>query len=494
MKISSQILKSEKYIYIALIVIAFFMVLTSTYCPFNFRRMHVDSSVYISIAQGITKGFLPYKDFVDNKGPLTYLISVPGLLFGGFTGIWITEIIFMFFSVLFAWKTALIFGNKFTSLLGTIFSFVILLAFFSVNAGTEEYSLPFLMISLYIFSKYYFTGKQHIGIFELIFLGACFSCAIMIKLNMFPLWAGFCLVIFIENIIKRHFLQLVKYILGFCTGIIIIFIPFFLYLKINGIIFDFWNLVVLGGADRGFGSESIKDMAKNFYAVISRNYSFLPLFFGLYLVIKNFRQQHFSYWVGFTFSYVLMLLFLSLSSGGSHYNISLIPYFVITLTVIMEKLDFKFLKKNKKNVLVVFLCLAFSEGLVKYLFDLSKIFHDDSGTMLIKAGKIIDDNTKQGDTIINLGFNGYIYPFTQRDIASRYLYQGSGLNYISGAQEAFISDILTKKPAIITVFTAEDGGYGQYMENWHKPIFEMMEKEYRLLSGEYGFNIFIRDN
>jgi len=139
----------------------------------------------------------------------------------------------------------------------------------------------------------------------------------------------------------------------------------------------------------------------------------------------------------------------------------------------------------------LFLCLVFSEGFVKYLYDLSKIVFDKSGSQLVKAGKIIDENTKPVDKIISLGFNGYIYPFTQRDIASKYCYQGSGLSYIPGAREEFISDITSNKPAVIMLFTAEDG-IGQIMNEWHAPIFKMIDSEYRLLSDENGFKIFIR--
>jgi hypothetical protein len=500
MKINKQLLKQyvlENKIYIFLFLLAFIIVSSaSTYNPFNFRRMHVDSSVYITIAQGITKGQLPYKDLVDNKGPIEYLISAPGLALGGFTGIWITQIVFMFISVLFAWKTALFFGDKYKAIHGTIFSFVVLLAFYIVSAGTEEYSLPFLMISLYIFTKYYLNANKDINLVELIILGICFSCATLIRLNMFPLWAGFCLIIFFECIIKRQFVQLLKYVCGFCIGIAIILVPVFLYLTINDIFNDFWNLVILGGASRGFDSNGIKEIAKNFYVVINRNYSFFPLFFGLYLTINEYKKSYFFYYLGYTLSYALMIAFLSFSSGGSHYNMVLIPYFVVAFTVSISVIDFRILnEKTKKIMLIVFLCLIFSEGLVNSLYDLSKFFHDKSGSMLKNAGKLIDDNTKPDDTIISLGFNGYIYPFTQRNIASKYLYQGSGLSHIPGAREEFISDILTKKPAIIAVFTAEavDGGT-HIMPDWHKPIFDMIDTEYRLLSDENGFDIYIRND
>jgi len=483
---------SNTALYFILFLIAFTVVFSSTYNPVNFRRMHVDSSVYVTVAQGITRGYLPYRDFVDNKGPLTYLISAPGLYLGGFTGVWITEIILMFVSVLFAHKTALIFGDRFKALMGTVFSFVILLVFFTVNAGTEEYSLPFLTISFYIFSKYFFSEKREAGFVELIVLGACFASAVMIRLNMFPLWAGFCMAIMAESVKNRRFAQLGKYITGFCLGTVVVFIPVFLYLYQKGIMGAFLGQVIIGGASKGFGSEGIKDIAKNYYTVIGRNFSFFPLFFGLFRMTTNFKQGKFVFYCGYTLSYFLAVLFLSFSSGDNHYNMILIPFFIPALIFLFDIMDSAFHGTRKKAVVIVlFTCIIFSEGLVKYLYDLTKIINDSSGTRLIRAGKLIDDNTKAGDKIISLGFNGYIYPFTQRDAASKYIYQGSGLDYIIGAREEFISDILTEKPAVIALFTAEDEA-GQIMRDWHAPILELMEKEYRLLSDENGFRLFIR--
>jgi hypothetical protein len=388
----------------------------------------------------------------------------------------------------------LFFGNHFKAILGTIFSFVILLAFFTVYAGTEEYSLPFLMISLYIFTKHFFTANKDTSFPELLILGICFACAVLIKQNNFPLWAGFCLVIFTESLIKRRFMLLGKYIVGFCLGILIIFIPVFLYLKFNGILDAFFDQVILGGAAKGFSGDGIKEFVKNFYIIISRNFSALPLCIGLFLCLTKFKQTDFSFYLGYTLSYLLMIFFLSFTSGDSHYNMVLMPFYVPALVFLINILHSAFSNiKFNNTVLVLFLCVIFSEGLVKYLYDISKILHDNSGSQLVNAGKMIDENTVDGDKIISLGFNGYIYPFTQRDPASKYFFQGSGQNLIPGSRDEFLSDVLTNKPAIIALFIAEDG-IGQIMNNWHAPIFEMIERDYRILSDKNGYILYIRND
>jgi hypothetical protein len=454
--------------------------------------MHVDSSTYITISQGITRGQLPYRDFVDNKGPLQYLLSAPGLLLGRFTGVWITELILMCVSVLFAYKTALFFAGKFMALVATACSFVVGLAFFSACAGTEEYSLPFLMISFYIFTKRYFGTQKADRFIELIVLGFCFSSAVLIRLNMFPLWAGFCAVIFVESIIHRRFLLLGKYMLGFCIGTMIVLIPVYFYLKLNGILSDFINQVIVGGASKGFSGANIKQVAKNFYSTIDRYLCFIPLVTGAFWLITKYKEKSFLFYVGYVFSYILMMIFLSVALGDGHYNMVLVPFFVPALAFIIGIVHQELPKNKYKNIMLIFfLCIAFSEGIVKYLDDTVEIFTNNSGRELVKAGKIIDENTQPDDKIISLGFNSYIYPFTERRSASKYIYQGSGIDHIPGTREEFLSDIMRNKPAIIAIFGAEEGRYN-YLPDWYAPIYTMMEQEYTLFSDANGYYLFMR--
>ncbi|GMO51375.1 MAG: hypothetical protein Pg6C_16090 [Treponemataceae bacterium] len=42
----------------------------------------------------------------------------------------------------------------------TVAVFLLAYAFFIVNAGVEEYALPFIMVSLYLFSKYFFHRNE----------------------------------------------------------------------------------------------------------------------------------------------------------------------------------------------------------------------------------------------------------------------------------------------------------------------------------------------
>jgi hypothetical protein len=457
--------------------------------------MHSDSSVYITIARGITRGLLPYRDFVDNKGPLAYFLSVPGLLAGGFTGVWLTELALLCVSVFFAYKTARFFAGRGIALAGTACSFAAFLAFFTVCAGTEEYSLPFLMIALYLFTRYFFAGRQDASLPELAALGATFVCAVLIRLNMFPLWAGFCAVILIDTAFKRRFVLLGKSVAGFCAGIAVVGLPMFLYLRGNGLLEPFVEQVVRGGAARGFGGLGIKDTAKNFYIVLSRCYSFAPLFWGVFSLLTKRGRERRTFYAAFTLSYVLALLFMSFSSGDSHYNAALIPFFVPAVTEIAGALYSALgglTRWKRLTAFVLCLCLVFSEGIAKFTDDFTEMFVNDSGGRMKRAGAMIDANTEPGDTVFSLG-NAYIYPFTERDAASKYIYQGSGLDLMPWALEEFLSDIAAAKPAVIAIFV-EDDGRSDYLPAWNDPVYAMIDADYRLLSDENGFYLFIRND
>jgi hypothetical protein len=416
----------------------------------------------------------------------------------GFTGVWFTELLLMCISVFFAYKTALFFAEKYFALIGTACAFALMYAFFTVNAGTEEYSLPFLIVSLYLFTKYYFSPERKIAFFELVVLGFCFACAVLIRLNMFPLWAGFCAVIFVEAIIQKRFAPLAKYAASFIAGILIAFVPVFLYLKLNGIFDEFLRQAIFGGAAKGFSGFSIKETAKAFFVILNRNFSFVPLFYGVFRVVTGFmaedgKKENAVYYFAYTFSYFLMVLFLAVSPGDSHYNMVLIPYYVPAVSFFTERIYREFINiKHRKLCFALFACVVCSESVIKYIDDALGTFKDDSGKQLIRAGKMIDENTTPDDTIISLGINGYIYPFTKRNAASKYFFQGSGNDLIPGSREDFLQDILSKKPAIIAIFTAEDNGRYDYLPGWYAPVFDLIDREYRLLSDENGYALFIK--
>ena len=55
----------------------------------------MDESVFIYIARMMRRGYVPYRDMFDHKGPYLFFFELIGDLCGD-TGIWILELIFAF--------------------------------------------------------------------------------------------------------------------------------------------------------------------------------------------------------------------------------------------------------------------------------------------------------------------------------------------------------------------------------------------------------------
>jgi len=481
--------KTEILIYTGLFFLAFYICLASCLNPFGLKDIDSDTSVYLTIAQGITRGQVPFRDFYDNKGPLLYLISAPGFALGRFTGVWITELIFMCISVFFAYKTALFFGSRAFAFTSVALSFIVFQSFFYEVAGTEEYSLPFMMISLYIFTKYYFT-KKNISSLEIIILGFCFASSVLIRINMFSLWLGFCLVIFIETIIKRDFSELLKYILLFCTGILIITIPIILYLKSNNALTDYIQQNFIIGRSRGLTGFNLKDFVKSFFTIINKNLCFTPLLAGFIWIIKDFADKKRWYNIGYSLAFVLTVVFHAvIRTNFGHYNMVLTPFLVPAFTFFSKEIYKYFLDvKNNKLCFSLFLCILFSAPLLTGLYHLNSSFSAQTRTNLILTGKTIDEQTTEGDKIISLGFPSRVYLFTQRDTASKYIYQTSGVNYEPNARNEFLIDLQKNKPAIIVVEN-KNGRY-DHLPEWYAPIYEMIKNEYQMITNENGYFLF----
>ena len=479
--------KIDLLILIGLFCLAFFICLSSSLNPFGFNKISADASVYLTIARGITEGQVPYRDFFDNKGPLLYLISAPGMLLGGFTGVWIIQLVFMSVSVFFAYKIALFFAGKFSAFFSVVFSFLVFRTFFSEAAGPAEYSMPFVLISLYIFTKYYFTKTEPL-IIELLILGFCFATTILLRINLVSLWFVFCLVIAVEKVIKRKFLLLSKYLLFFVLGIFIVFIPTMLYLYVNNAVADFLSQYVSSGSSRAFHGFSIRETVESFFILIARNYSFVPFIVGAFWIIKNFKSQELFFYAGFFLAYVFSVLFHAvIRTNFIHYNMAFVPFIIPSLAFFIQNIFSCFSSlKHRKAALVVFLCVVFSREIIAAVHRTSVMVTNQTRNEILLLGRIIDENTTEDDKIISLGRNRYIYLHTNRRPASRFIYQLSGAQFYPRTIPEFLSD-MERRPAIIVANKREFSNLPQ----WFSPILDMIENEYRLLFESENFFLFI---
>ena len=142
---------------ILLMAYGIFILFRSPLSPGATTVQGCDSAVFQYMAQGMNRGLVPYKDLFDHKGMLVYLIDWIGInLFNGSIGVWIMEIIFMFINFAVIWKIVKLFSdNKMVAFFTIIITFLPFIEYYGGGNRVEEWSIPFILISLYKFIKYF---------------------------------------------------------------------------------------------------------------------------------------------------------------------------------------------------------------------------------------------------------------------------------------------------------------------------------------------------
>lgn len=188
----------------------------------------IDSSVFKYIARVILDGGMPYRDSFDHKGPLIYLINVVGVYIAEWRGIWAVEVVFLLSTFFFMLKIAELQCDTGESLLIVLFTSSALFKYFEGGNLTEEYALPFIAVSIFIFVDYFINNK--ISGSRLIICGASFAAVCLLRINMIPIWLVMCISVLIEGIFKSNYRKLIKFTLFFIIGASIVAIPIMIWL------------------------------------------------------------------------------------------------------------------------------------------------------------------------------------------------------------------------------------------------------------------------
>src|ERR1044071_9246058 len=74
--------------------------------PYNMTLPSRDSGVFLYVGWRLLNGDIPYRDVWDHKPPLIYFVDALGIALtpGSLWGIWILQLFFIFFTLLFVYK------------------------------------------------------------------------------------------------------------------------------------------------------------------------------------------------------------------------------------------------------------------------------------------------------------------------------------------------------------------------------------------------------
>lgn len=333
----------------------FVYLFSCTTSPFYARHpfwFYGDSGVFQEMGVCLLQGGTPYVDLFDHKGPVLWFIQALGKWIHPLYGILFLQTISLFLSLSMLFKTILLITQKVGhSYLISISGLLFLMAFYQRGNLCEEWSLPFIILPIYLYLKRWknntcTSSYNHNDIF---ITGFCIGILAMIRLNNAAPIIGFVLWHYLSTINNKEYKRFWIDISLMLSGTVLIFSicsAFYLikagwdgvYEMIYGtLIFNFLYFDVVW-------EPTILVLLKKFS---------LPIGFLAITIICYFRKKKTKeITTPLVISYILTLLVLGFT-GFLHYFIILIPLFLITIGIINKS-------KEKWSYIIIGCCCIIS--------------------------------------------------------------------------------------------------------------------------------------
>lgn len=324
-----------------------------------------DSSYFMLVGQGIAKDMVPYRDFFDMKGPFLYFIEyLSQLLCWGRAGCFWMEVFHLTISL---WITDEIYrlasSRKYTVLRWLCFLPVLFVASFSFEHGnlTEEYSLPWLLFSVYLVCRYIknaeATGNYEHPLLMGFYHGVAFGIMAMIRINNAAFIGAILLSVTIGLITSKQFLNILQNGCVFLLGTAAAVLPFFLWYFAKGQLSEMLNQVFLFGVQ--YSSQT--GIIPKLYMMYNIRYLHLPAVLPL-LVAIIYRIRSWRTWLLSLAALLLGAVAINMGFGLIHYIALLIPNLVFGLYLWLgccyktAAEESNCCRRTKYSIIVLFLC------------------------------------------------------------------------------------------------------------------------------------------
>lgn len=463
-------------IFILLLFLAFIIIMQSALDPWENGRLHTDSAVFKYVALVMDKGGLPYKDTFDHKGPLLYIINYIGNIIAYYRGIWFIEYLFMIVTVCCLYKISRMFCGRMVSFLLTLISMSPVLEYFGGGNLTEEYALPFLAISIYMFLEYFLYEK--ISRVRLVVCGMCFGAVFMLRPNMVAVWVVFCLAVLIWNMSAKKEIPW-TFLCYFILGAAFIIVPIIIWLICGGAFNDFIYDYIVFNLKYSTTNENpeVYNRFNLFMRWLENDICVISLASTCYLLkTKKDFFLHFVYLVYF----IVNLLMISISGVTlEKYALVLLPMFIYPLSRICGLFLRDDLNSGSMAVFLILLLTLTFPSWNSEIVNVANTIHSPNESVVMSEDTrhiidIIQENTVEDDEIQVIGNRDDIYVYSQRMAASKYSYQIPIAEVDEKIEREFKNDLQVKKPKIVIVQSYKDDCYAKLFatREWYDFLYE----------------------
>lgn len=449
-----------------LAVMAFVFLLNSPLHPWIQSDANTDSSVFQTIALMMRKGYMPYRDSFDHKGPLLYILNYLGQNISAYNGIWFVEFVSLCITFGVLYEVAKI--AKISDAQALIAEFIgisLLFHYFEGGNLTEEFALPFISIGIYIFLDYFINQK--INKMRLMLCGFCLAGVSLLRANMIGVWIVFCIAVFIMCIATKNFIRICQFVIWFTIGFALLFLPIMIWLAVRGafseFLFDYIKFNSIYVSTEG-GKALFAEKWNTFFAFGNSWVYTFAFICTIYLGVKRNRFFH-----GVYLCNLLLNLGLIAMSGlvYNHYGMVLIPLVVFPVAEIFEYCN------ENSGELVSFGFMAFllcnvivgqwennASGIIR-IYDDRKTDHFSEEIRAISQE--VQKHTSEEDKISVYGNWDLVYIISEREHATRYSYQFPIGVVLPDIMESYYNEIEEEQPKVIVI---QKGFFDEKMEQF----------------------------
>lgn len=330
-----------------------------------------DSAFFMFFGKAVNHGLKPYIDLFDHKGPYLFLIQQLGqLICENRVGAFIIQIINLSICMYIVDKIILLANNKLLFNKRLLFQIplgIILAISFRDGNMCEEYSLPFLFGSLYLLIKYFIeyenNNYKHNLLYAFLY-GLFFGIITFIRItnSAFICSAVLCIVILL--IYKKEYKNIIFNAIMFIFGIIIAFIPIYVYYSsINGLETMLYSVFVY--AYKYIGELSIEYRIK-LYFTIENILLLIPALYPV-LFLRVIDKQKTKYFLFACISFVATFLSTFIGQVYTHYFVLVLPnaLFGVYLSIVYKQQSYELLKN--RIILIILILILLSQSFFMFI-------------------------------------------------------------------------------------------------------------------------------
>lgn len=413
--------------------------------------IETDSAVFNTIAMAMEKGYIPYRDSFDHKGPLIYFLNYLGRQIAAYRGIWLLEFITLFFTFYIMYRIGCLCCSNLRAAVILLFTAAPLFAFYECGNKVEEFALPFIALSLYLFLDYLINRR--ITACRLFLCGASLGAVCLLRLNMISVWIVFCIAIFIILLKEKNYFDLVRFIKYFLLGFVSFVLPFILWMTYHRVLKAFWEQYIIFNGNY-CGHANFPQIWHTFFFSLEHP----TVLFALVVIACLFIRQRRSLF-GIYLLY-MFVSFLMLSISGRtypHYNIITVPALIFPIAALCGQCEREGNDTAGQTVMLLLMALLLTKTLYTDWLpptqDLAGIYEernkDHLSEKLRTVCRLIAENTDDNDKISVYGNWDLVYVMSNRMHATHYSYQSPIGEIVPEIKEQYFAELTLEKPKII---------------------------------------------